>query len=342
MAKSNKKVSMQDIANRLDISKNAVSLALHNKSGVSEETRELVIRMAQKLNYSISGADSKNKQSNKILVIIPEYIRNDSFFYNNIYWAIENHSKLRGYTAILSCVSQEMQQSNQMPPIFGDIEFMGIIMVGVLPMSYVAFLQSKTSNIVSVDQYYNDLDIDCVLTANIPGSYKIAKYVIGQGHRKIGFAGSIHVTSSIYERWCGYQQAMMEANIPIDPRYSITAISELTSLLSNREEMQERLMELTEFPTAWICGGDRIAISLIEALGRMNIRVPEDVSVTGFDNIEASMLITPPMTTVNVKRTQMGNTAVDLLLQNADKEHVPSSIEISADVIVRSSVMKIN
>lgn len=333
---------MQDIANRLDISKNAVSLALHNKSGVSEETRELVIRMAQKLNYSISGADGKNKPSNKILVIIPEYIRNDSFFYNNIYWAIENHSKLRGYTAILSSVSHEMQQSNQMPPIFGDIEFMGIIMVGVLPKSYIEFLQSKTSNIVSVDQYYNDLNIDCVLTANIPGSYKITKYVIGQGHTKIGFAGSIHMTSSIYERWCGYQQAMMEANIPVEPKYSITAISELTSLLSNREEMQERLMELKEFPTAWICGGDRIAISLIEALGKMNIRVPEDVSVTGFDNIEASMLITPPMTTVDVKRTQMGNTAVDLLLRNADKVHVPSSIELSADIIVRSSVMKIN
>lgn len=340
MTKLSKKISMQDIADRLGVSKNAVSLALNGKQGVSEDTRELVIRMAQKLGYA--GIASDETKSNKILVIIPGYIRNDSYFYNDIYWSIEMRAKQKGYTAIMTTVSDEMQENNEMPAIYYDMEFLGIILVGILTENYTRFLCNQTQNIVSVDHYYNDIEIDCVVTENIQGSYTMTKYVIAQGHTKIGFIGSIDVTSSIFERWCGYVRAMQNANIPINPEYSITDSSPLTSLLSNTKEILEKLKGLKEFPTAWICGGDRIAITLIEAMKSFDKRVPQDVSIAGFDNIEAATIVHPPLTTINVKRKQLGSVAVDKLVRCADRNHERTKTAIYTSLIVRGSVCQLD
>ena len=336
MKKTEKKVSMQDIADRLDLSKNAVSLALNGKEGVSEQTRELVLQMARRMNYA---APSAHRQvSNKILVIIPEYIRYDHYFYHDVYWAIETHAKKKGYVAILSSVSEEMQRQNQVPPIFQEMDFFGIIAVGVLPAGYMEYLQSLTAHMVSVDQGYPELAVNTVVTENLQGSYQLTRYLIDAGHRRIGFVGSIDTTSSIYERWCGFQQAMLHAGLPVIRKHCILTASPLTSLLSDRDEIMGGLQEMDGFPTAWVCGGDRMAVTLIEALHRLGYSVPGDISVAGFDNIEAGRFITPPLTTVDVNRTQMGNTAVDLLLQSSNGSCPKTKISIYTSLVIRSSV----
>ena len=327
---------MQDIADQLEISKNAVSLALNGKPGVSDETRDSVLQLAQKMNYQPALV---NKASKKILVLIPEYIRNDSFFYNNIYWSIENHAASRGYTAILTTISQHMQENNQLPQIYNEMKFIGIITVGILPLSYMRFLQEKSAHIVSVDHTYNELNLDSIVTDNIVGSYNITKYVIQQGHIQIGYVGSIQVTSSLFERWCGYMGAMMDAGLPLQPELSIVESSPLTSLLSSKNELLAILRNMDHFPTAWICGGDRMAISLIEALTTLGIRVPDDISVAGFDNIEAASIVTPPLTTVDVKRSELGKLSVDRLLVITEQaRYTPCRLAIHANIVERSSV----
>lgn len=331
------KVSMQDIADRLDISKNAVSLALNGKSGVSEQTRELVIQMAKRMNYT---GIAHGQTGNKILVIIPDYIRYDHYFYHDVYWSIESHAKHKDYVAILSSVSDEMQSHNQVPSIFDEMDFWGIIIVGILQVSYVKYLQSLTERIVSVDQCYHKLDIDTVVTENMQGSYNITRYMIDIGHKNIGFVGSIGMTSSIYERWCGYQQAMLHAGLQINYDYCILNDSPLSGLLSDRNEIMNGLQGMDEFPTAWICGGDRIAIALIEVLGSLGYSVPEDISVVGFDNIEAGRLVTPPLTTVDVNRNYLGSSAVDILLQVSNGSHKKTKTSIYTSLIIRSSADK--
>lgn len=328
-----KKVSLQDIASRLDISKNAVSLALNGKPGVSDQTRSLVLQMAQRMNYGVP-----KPTSNKILVIIPEYIRYDSYFYNDIYWSIEAQAKYKGYTAILSCVTDEMQKNNQLPPIFNDIDVWGVITVGILSSSYMKHLLGLTHHIVSVDQCYYELDIDTVMTENLQGSYNITKHLIGVGHKDIGFVGSIGVTSSLYERWCGFQQAMFDAGLPVNQKHCVLSPSPLTSLLSEQKEIAARLQEMEDFPTAWVCGGDRIAIALIEAIRSFGYSVPKDISVVGFDNIDAAALVTPPLTTVDVNRKQLGSRAVDVLIQATKASDLKIKTSIFTSLVLRASV----
>lgn len=333
------KISMQTIASKLNISKAAVSIGLSGKPGVSDEMRKEILATARELGYY--GVKISSQPKSKILVMIPEYIRDDRYFYNDIYWAIESRAKQKGYNAIICIIENTVQEQNEMPSIYYDMNFLGAITVGVFKSNYIEFLRSKIDNIISVDHFYDNIIMNSVVTANIEGSYAITKYVINQGHSKIGYVGSIDATASIYERWCGYIKAMREAKLPVIDDFCVLASSPLNMLLSNPAELFEYIKDTKEFPTAYICGGDRIAMSLIEVLKQMGKSVPDDISVAGFDNIESATLIDPPLTTVNVQREKLGHVAVDKLIRMANKRPDCSKTSIYTDLVIRNSVKKV-
>lgn len=339
MSESKGRISMQDIADRLQISKNAVSLALRGKPGVSDETRELVIALAKKLNYNSMGdAPAINAESRNLLVFIPSYIRNDSYFYNDIYWSIDNRASQKGYNAVLATVSDEIQKSKTLPPIANELDFAGFIVIGVLDEDYVRFLLRQQTSLLSVDHLYYGLEVKSIVTANIEGAYHITQKVIGYGHKKIGFVGPYGMTSSIYERWCGFQKAMQDADLAICPEHIINDHSPLSSLLSDPEEVLQRLSGIQNMPTAFVCGGDRIAIATIEALKTLGCKVPQQVSVVGFDDIEISKYVEPKLTTMRVRRKEMGRLAVDYLLQSREGKMSAEMYALKPDYIGRNSL----
>jgi LacI family transcriptional regulator/LacI family purine nucleotide synthesis repressor len=327
---------MQTIADSLDISKATVSLALNDKPGVSHEVRDRIIETAKTLNYKGLRNDDACK---KILVLIPGYIRHDSFFFNVIYWSIEHHAMKLGYTAVLTAVSDELQNEEQLPAISHDFNYIGIIAVGIFHKSYMEFLLTKNANVVSVDQCYLNVNMNYILTANIDGCYNITQLLIDNGHRNIGFVGSISVTASIFERWCGYLQALVSNEIEANAQYSILAASPLTSLLSNPDELLPHLEQMPELPTAFVCGGDRIAVALIDALKKLGHSVPNDISVTGFDNLEAASIISPKLTTVNVEREALGIEAVNRLLRiSSHPNERAKKIQLYTSLVERDSI----
>lgn len=334
---TSKKTTMQDIADRLNISKNAVSLALNNKPGVSEETRQMVLSLATKLNYEFSR-NSSSLSSKNILVFIPEYIRDDSHFYNDIYWSVDYYSDRIGYIAIMTTITEEMQRNKSLPKIAEEISFIGILLVGVFDELYISFLENKCENILSIDHSYYDQPVPSVVTANLEGAYVLTKHVISCGHKKIGFIGSIHSTSSLYERWCGFNKALKDFNITTGKNYNIQKPSPLNVLLSDPEELKSAIEDLEELPTAFICGGDRIAIACIEALRMLSLKVPEDISVVGFDDIEMAKYIQPPLTTMHVRRKEMGHVAVKQIIKQSVEKLQPDRISLAPSLILRSSL----
>jgi LacI family transcriptional regulator/LacI family purine nucleotide synthesis repressor len=340
MARYSRKVSMQDIASRLGISKNAVSLALNNKQGVSEELRKMVFKAAEELNYGSLG-DNK-KRGNYILVLIPQYILNDKIFYYEIFWTIEKHTKDHGYHSIVSSVTKEMEEKLLLPDMFYEIDFSGIMVVGVVSRQFVKKLNSIGLPMVLVDNYYDDLPLNAVVTANIEGSYTIVKYLIDNGHKEIGFIAPITMTASFYERWCGYNRAMLESGLRVDEKYCITKPSPIEVSLTDSKQIQEFVNSLDKLPTAWFCGNDRIAITLTGLLIEKGIDVPGEVSIAGFDDIEASRLITPALTTMNVNKALLGVKAVDLLLKKIKRNEEKEVIKIFSELAVRQSVKDLN
>jgi LacI family transcriptional regulator/LacI family purine nucleotide synthesis repressor len=337
--KKNKYTTMQDIADKLQLSKNAVSLALSGKPGVSDETRESVINMARHLDYKQKTNDRADSTGSKnILVCIPSYIQNDLFFYQDIYWSIDYRASQKGYNAVMSIITEDMQRSKQLPPICNEMDFVGYLLVGIFDEHYVRFLQQRSPSILSVDHIYYGVDVKSVVTANIEGSYIITKKVIECNHTEIGFVGSYSMTSSIFERWCGFQKALNDAGLPMKQEYIINDNSPLSVLLSDSTEMKQKLLALKSMPTAFVCGGDRIAIAVIDALKQIGYVVPRDISVVGFDDIELSSFIEPKLTTMHVNRKQMGLLAVDLLLKSNDSKTQIGTYSLKPDYICRHSL----
>ncbi|GGI47032.1 LacI family transcriptional regulator [Paenibacillus marchantiophytorum] len=331
------KTSMQDIADRLGISKNAVSLALNHKAGVSEELRARVFEAANLLNYRTEPRNRRKPQH--LLVLIPEFIRNDTIFYYEVFWSIEKRAKEHGYTAILCGVTKDMEQQFILPELYHEMVFHGMLMIGVFHTDYARMLHELGAPLVTVDHYYDSLQLDAVVTANAEEAYKLTSHLIARGHKRIGFIGSESMTKSFKERWTGFQNAMSDARLTIDMNHCIAGFAPLETLHASPDDsaLAEFVHKRQSLPTAIICANDRIAISLIQILLAQGYQVPDDISVAGFDDIEAAQMITPRLTTIQVQRELLGCEAVDFLIRKIDFGGSPSKISIYGQLIERDS-----
>lgn len=334
-----KKVTMADIAERLGISKNAVSLALNGKPGVSEELRQKIIETAIELNYGNFSAQAGNK-SKCIVVVVPEYLRNDTFFYSDIFWAVEQEAKKQGYLSFTASVSREAEKACILPLFPREVDVIGFLVIGIFDSKYVKCIYDTGLPVVTVDITYHNIPVSSIASCNISGAYIATSYLIECGHTEIGFIGPIYCAQSVYERWCGFKQAMLKHNLTIHNEYNILGASDHFELLDTTSVLETYLDKVERFPTAWFCAGDRIAIALINLLNKRNISVPNDISVMGFDDISVSQMINPALTTIRVNRKLMGKMAVERLIELQTDKHI-ITISLPGTMVIRDSVARI-
>ncbi len=341
MTTKKKKTSMQDIADHLGISKSAIAFALNNKKGVSEELRKKVFQAAKELNYLKLNIFEDSKKNKNILVLLPKYLMAPEVigpFYNDILWGIEQMARINKHTAVITFLDIQDEIELTFPNILKEMEFSGIVTVGVIRKEYAAKLMTLNLPFAMMDNYYEEIKCNSVVTANLDGAFCSVKHLIDQGHRSIGFIGPIGLpyrTSSNYERWLGYSKAMDESGLPIN---HLHCLLKSVSYNCNEEEMENFVQALETFPTAWFCVNDNTAILLIQALKKRQLLVPEDISIAGFDDIEAAKIISPKLTTYRVNREIMCEIVVDLLLGKIAKSDRMLKISIHGDLIIRDSV----
>jgi DNA-binding LacI/PurR family transcriptional regulator len=336
-----KKVTMQDIADQLEISKNAVSLALMNKNGVSEELKAQIHQTAKELGYERHL--EKQQLVNNILIMIPERIMSyedkDHFlFYHDLIWGLEASVREKYGNAVIARISDQMERTLELPNLIHELSYSGIILFGIVSKDYALKVQQYDIPLILFDSYHREIACPAVTSANVEGAYEAVQFLIKSGHRKIGFIGPTNLTTSHDERWFGYMKAMMDLNIPHDPKLSLT---QSAGFQSTREEIGNYWDEMTDKPSAIMCGNDRTALLLMELLQERQVRIPEDVSVIGFDDLEISSASNPPLTTMRVNRTEMCSVVVDLLNQLSTYSNAMIKWSVPPTLIVRESVAKI-
>ncbi|HHW58354.1 MAG TPA: substrate-binding domain-containing protein [Clostridia bacterium] len=335
-----KKVTMKDIANKLNLSINAVSLALNDKIGVSEETRRLVLKTAEEMGYFEENPLflSKNHFKNICLIIEEKNFR-DTNFYTKVILGIENEAKLNNYDILVNFMKRD---SFEIPSCIENRKVSGILVVGTIKDEFLEKILMYNIPTVLVDHASFMFSTDAVLTQNIPGSYKITKYLISKGHREIGFFGQKNFSLSFRERWLGFKEAMLDSGITINEEYCITGEIEKYVLDKNYKEVADILKKLRKFPTAWVCTNDSNAITLYNALKILNIRVPQDISVVGFDDIDMCNIVIPPLTTIRINKELMGVKAVKRLLWRMENQKEPHDhMRMEVKLIERESVREI-
>ncbi len=334
------KISMKDIAAELGISKNAVSLALGNKPGVSQELRERVFEVAARLGYR-GHLDGKASDARKLLILTPEFNVQDRYFYADVYMGIQKQAQVTGHFTMLAGLTEQMIASRTLPEALREFDFNGILTVGVIPHDYLSVIFERRIPVIAVDNFYDDIPVNTVVTANEEGAFSVTRHLIDLGHRQIGYIAPIEKSASFFERYEGFMKAMIYAKLPTERSLSILEPWPLESLGKNQEEIRAGLKAMKRFPTAFVCGNDEIALAVINILRTEHgLRVPQDVSVTGFDDIDAARIFSPALTTYRVPRAQLGQEAVRFLLALiADQrhEHVITKRSLYGSLQVRES-----
>ncbi len=329
---------MQDIADRLQISKNAVSLALLNKKGVSEEMRSRVLRTAKELGYGPFAL--KPPDSNNILVLVPErimsYQDNDHFqFFHDLIWGLEKSIRSKGMNAVIAPIGREMESRLQLPQHCTDIAYQGIILFGIVDKAYARLVWELDAPLVMLDSYHRELPCPVVCSANIAGAAEAVSVLIRAGHRDIGFIGPTNLTTSHEERWFGYWKAMQDQGLRIEERFILTTSR---SFDCTEQEIDRFLQGLSCWPSAFFCGNDRIAYLLAQQLQNRGLWVPSDVSIVGFDDLNYEGGLKGRLTTMRVEKERMCDAAAQLLLSLPGGCREAVRVEIPATLVQRDSV----
>lgn len=337
------KITMKDIANRLGISINAVSIALNDKPGVSDEMRIEILRTADEMGY-INQKKKYLSVSSKtnICVLMQTYYANTGHFYSIVLRSIVEQAKVFGFFSILNYFEDEQLV---MPECIIERKVAGIIIVGKISDENLMMLKNTGIPVVLVDFTSLYTPCDCILTHNKQGGYMMTDYIIKKGYKKIGFFGDLSYSMSFEDRFTGYKQALMNNHIVERGKlnqyirdYSFTKGIE-NYVLENDLQSIMKILKMKPLPEVLVCANDSNAFVVILALTQLGIKVPDEVGVVGFDDTPLCLKSIPQMTTIQVQKELMGQVAVSKLIDLIHrKETVTMTQLLSVKIVERASL----
>ncbi len=330
-------VKMIDIANKLGVSVVTVSNALAGRDGVSDKLRTLICDTAREMGYKPSGNSVPKKnvvQGKSVGILTSErFVGSMGTFYWELTAGISNKLSSESILTVYECITRENERKAVLPKTVTEHRTDGIIVIGQLGRSYIAELTKTDIPLLFVDFYDSRFDVDSVNSDSFNGGYIITDYLVRNGHENIGFIGSLNVTSSINDRFLGYIKCLMENSLPYRREW----------ILEDRDDtgtLFERLNFPENMPTAFVCNSDETAFRVISALKSKGIRVPEDISVVGYDNYTVSNICIPAITTIEVDINRMADISVDIIQKKlTDNKYSVGRCIISGKLIVKDSVL---
>lgn len=335
------KVTMKDIAKELNISINAVSIALNDKPGVSESMRLKILRTADKMGYINEKHHylSVFSKSN-ICILMQSYYANTGHFYSIVLRSIVECAKQLGYISILNYFEDNQFE---FPDCIIDRKVAGILVVGKISDQNLNQLKNTGIPVVLVDYTSLGDTCDCVLTHNKQEGYLITQYVLDKGYKRVGFFGDLEYSLSFSDRFIGYKQALINRSITSDIESYINQYSILHGtekyVLENDVNGIVSLLKKSELPEVFVCANDSNAFILLNTLTLMNIKVPDQIGITGFDDTPLCEKTIPKLTTVQVQKELMGEIAVSKLIDRIHRENdVQMTQLLSTNIIERDSL----
>lgn len=331
-------MTLKDIAKMAGVATSTVSLVLNNKPGVRKDTRDRVAALLVQNGYAIRSASSELPVNGEIKFVrfrAAEHVRErNEDFYVKLLNGVEKKVREKGYTLSIATVN-----SLELNPFLAVLERQSNI-VGVL------FLASELSRkeafclcnyslpMIALDKQLDEFPINTLSTSNVAGAYEAVQYLYHLGHRKIGLLrGQIDI-GGIAERAVGYRRALRDLQLPYNEEYIVDI--DLIFDTATRQ-MEAYLNSAADLPTAFFAANDIIAAGCIRGIQKCGFRVPNDISVVGFDDGSLSTFISPSLTTMHIPYDLLGAFAVERLLDIASGAAYVMKSTIGATLVERDS-----
>lgn len=326
-------ITIQDVAETAGVSVSTVSRVLNDKDDVAPETYEKVQKVIEDLSYtsSLAAKSMRSRKTNVIGLIMPDV---EGAFAIQVMKGINRAIADFGYDLIVYTGGDVKKKSSADREQRYVSLLNGSITDGVIVVTPTATTFSTAFPVVVVDP--NNVSPDCpaVIAANRAGALAVMEYLIGLGHRRIGFIGGRPELRSAVQRLQGYEDGLRQANIPLAPELiQVGDYSTETGMIC-----AQKLLNLPDPPTAIFAANDQSAIGVIKAAQEAGLRVPADLSVVGFDNIPEAAYINPGLTTVDQSIDKMAYVATEMLVSLVQGESLDSKwLEMPTRLIVRDS-----
>lgn len=337
-----KAVKLADIATQLGVSTVTVSKALSGQKGVSEEMRDKIKQLADELGYKQPSAarQEKNVKSYNIGVLIAErYLDKYGSFYWQMYQLVATKAVTKECFTLMETVTEQGEQEHEIPKLVQEQKAEGLIIIGRLSDSYLQFLKEN----VKLPMIYMDFcdekqDSDAVISDSYYGAYRLTNYLFDMGHTRIAYVGTLLATGSITDRYLGYIKSLMEHGVSGREDWVI----EDRRMDTGKIDALEKIQLPKEMPTAFVCNCDLTASFLIKKLNEKGYRVPEDISVVGYDNYLYPGLCNIAITTYEVDMKEMARRAIHNLIKKMAGENYRQGICIvEGHMVIKDSVKKI-
>lgn len=332
--------TLRDVAEFAGVSIGTASAALNNRPTVSSETRVKVIDAAISLGYPLKEAEILAQHSElSVIGLLMKQDQGEEWtidqFYSKVQMGVTNACSANKMSVMVSFI--DVDQSNRpasWPAMLDDQRIDGLLMAGVFLEEIVTKIQHRNNiPIVLLDGYCGKKDVDTIVTDNIGGARQLMDHLFDHGHEKIGLVGwNPESPPSIQDRYLGYIGSMNRKGFSqyVEPSILIRA--------DGYKATQRLLKRYPEITAIFACN-DETALGVIDAAHAMGLNVPADLSVIGFDDIQSSHEIDPPLTTIHVHKSWMGSLGVNALIERSRNPGQPKiSKVISTHLVKRQTV----
>ena len=332
-----KVVTLKDVALKTGVSTSTVSRVLSGKECINPKTRDKILSSIKELQYTPNALARGLKlgQSNMIALIIPSI---HNLMFPALTRGVEDIARKYGYMVILCNTDENLSVEKNYIQKLHNNWVDGLLVATMMPNSdHIRKLRNNGFPVVLTSRSY-DRDIDAFVIDNVEASYDAVCYLIEQGHRKIAFAMGPDL--QIYqERFEGYRKALEDHSIPLEDHLVMHEGDGINSFYSLTKE----LIQKHGCPDAIFASNDTRAIIIMRALYDFGLKIPDDVAVVGFDNIDFSALVEPPLTTVSQPFYEIGKSATKRLIKQIESVRTTGKLEppeihvLQAHLLVRNS-----
>lgn len=340
-------LNINDIAKKAGVSRTTISRVLNNKSDVDEKTREKVLKIIDEVGYVANSVarNLRKKSTQKIGLLLYAYVSGvhvpglhiASEYYFEIIRGITFEAENADYNIILYSSLYSEGTLDNLDKICKSGEVDGLILVGTGKMKpIIEKLKQNSIPFVVANRLIQDLEVSYVGPDDEEGAYFATRHLIDLNHRRIAYLSRPSDEETNTYRLRGYKRALSEASIPFDSNLIAAASYEWGS----GEKAMHLLLEQDNPPSAVFAFNDLLAMEAMRVCGAMNLKIPEDLAIIGFDDIHSAAVMQPSLSTIRQPLFEIGSQAMKILLSLIQNEDMPpEQVIVPLAVVERESTM---
>ena len=332
------RLTIKQIAKIAGVSPSAVSIVLNDKKGVSDQTRIKIKDIVEKFNY-IPNQNSRrllfNKTDNIAILSKKTMSPLDRLFQAELINVILHECENRGFNLMFASYIKDVGKTS-FPDAIKSHDVDGVIFISDIDPSIIDDLNAYEIPSVIADSHTENVQTGCFLADYYEAAYTAINYLIGLGHKAIAYLGASADKTYEAQTFTGYKIALEENGIEIPLNWiQMDSYDEASAC-----ECMNRILSFDRIPSSLFCASDICAIGAMRCIKEYGLRIPDDISVIGIDDIILSSFVEPSLTTIKIDKKKIGRLAVEMIIDRIKKEK-SENIKISSnELIIRNSTKK--